>query len=96
MQENVQEHHRTDYATALASSAIAGVSVSLLKPEFVRLPKPGTQCPHSGLCRTTLYALCAEGKVKSVVLRKRGATRGVRLISFDSLMAYLHSLSDSN
>jgi hypothetical protein len=27
--------------------------------------------------------------VKSVVLRKRGALRGIRLISYDSLMRYL-------
>lgn len=31
--------------------------------------------------------------VKSVVLRKRGALRGIRLISFDSLMAHLENLT---
>jgi len=31
--------------------------------------------------------------VKSAVLRRRGNTRGVRLIVYASLMAYLHSLA---
>ena len=31
--------------------------------------------------------------VKSVVLRKRGALRGIRLISYDSLMRYLAELA---
>jgi hypothetical protein len=31
--------------------------------------------------------------VKSVVLRKRGALRGIRLINYDSLMQYLAELA---
>jgi hypothetical protein len=31
--------------------------------------------------------------VKSVVLRKRGALRGIRLINYDSLMPYLAELA---
>ena len=31
--------------------------------------------------------------VESKLLRKRGATRGIRLICYDSLIAYLNSLT---
>lgn len=34
--------------------------------------------------------------VKSKVLRKRGATTGIRLIVFDSLMQYLHAAPDGD
>jgi hypothetical protein len=69
------------------------------KPEFVRLPSPRGRCPLTGLSRTSLCELTVPSPVndnrppvKSVVIRKRGATRGIRLISYDSLMAYLNGL----
>ena len=67
-----------------------------MRPEFLRLPKPGTLCPLTGLGRSYLNSLIlptdANGHrppVASVCLRQRGAKRGVRLISWDSLSAYL-------
>lgn len=72
------------------------------KPEFIRLPKTGERCPYTGLSRTELNGLVLEDKktgkrppVASVSLRKRGAVRGTRLINFDSLIGYLHSLGKS-
>ena len=69
-------------------------------PEWLRLPPPGRRCPHTGLSRTTLCELTMPSPtnenrppVKSVVIRKRGALRGIRLISYDSLMKHLESLS---
>jgi hypothetical protein len=69
------------------------------KPEWLRLPAPGNRCPFTGLSRSTLNELTIPGPtngglppVKSVVLRKRGAIRGIRLINFDSLMDYISSL----
>lgn len=70
------------------------------RPEWIRLPPPKVKCPFTGLSRSTLYQLVghieANGfrpPVKSVVIRKRGAARGIRLISYDSLMAYLASVN---
>jgi len=62
-------------------------------PEFLRLPKVGERCPVSGLCRSSLNALILgpNPPVKSVVLRKRCAVRGVRLIVTSSLLGYLYS-----
>lgn len=71
-----------------------------VRPEWVRLPSPKGRCPYTGLSRSTLCELsvpCEANSgvppVKSVVLRKRGAVRGIRLLSYDSLMTYLAGLS---
>ena len=71
-----------------------------IKPEWLRLPAPGARCRFTGLSRSTLNELTIPGPatdgvppVKSVVLRKRGATRGIRLINYDSLMSYLSALA---
>ena len=73
------------------------------RPEWLRLPQPGQRCRFTGLSRSNLNELCIDGPVncyrapvKSVVLKKRGAMRGIRLISYDSLMAHLESLADKN
>jgi len=65
-----------------------------VKPEFIRLPRPGQQCPYSGLSRSKMNELILGDRpvVRSVCLRKRGQIRGTRLIDYDSLMNYLHSL----
>jgi len=68
-------------------------------PIWIRLPKPGKRCPHCELSRTSLCELVIPSAandwkppVASTVLRRRGATRGIRLISYESLMDYLDSL----
>lgn len=72
-----------------------------LKPEFLRLPKSGSRCPYTGLSRSKYNEICLPSAkqpvppVKSISMRQRGQVKGVRLIVFDSLMAYLHSLADN-
>jgi hypothetical protein len=77
--------------------AAAGVVIGA-KPEFLRLPKSGTLCPHSGLSRSKLNELvlpCAANGFKppvaSISLRNRGQVKAVRLVVYDSLMTYLRS-----
>lgn len=77
----------------------AAAPTEMTKPEWLRLPAPGARCRFTGLSRSTLNELTIPGPandgfppVKSVVLRKRGALRGIRLISYDSLMQYLNTL----
>jgi hypothetical protein len=62
--------------------------------EWIRLPKPPARL--FGLTRSTLNELIlpceANGNrppVKSVVIKKRHAIRGIRLIKRESLLAYL-------
>ena len=85
---------------ATLSAPLAVALSETTKPEWVRLPAPGNRCRFTGLSRSTLNELAIAGPandgvppVKSVVLRKRGALRGIRLISYDSLMGYLATLS---
>jgi hypothetical protein len=48
-----------------------------------------------GLKRSMLYELDARGLIKGVSLRKRGATKGKRLWSCDSIRAYIASQMDA-
>jgi hypothetical protein len=68
-------------------------------PRFIRLPRTGDACPHSGLSRTALDLLsrpqAANGfhpPVESKVLLQTGQKKGIRLISYASLMKYLDKL----
>jgi hypothetical protein len=59
-----------------------------LKPEWVR-PAQATQI--FGIGRTKIYELIADGKIKSASIKARGATKGTRLISYDSLSTFINS-----
>lgn len=69
------------------------------KPEWIRMPKGREKCKYTGLSRSFLYTLVTPSKengykppIKSISLRRRGMQKGVRLISYDSLMQYLRGL----
>ena len=59
------------------------------QPEFIRLPPPRGRCPYTGLSRTSLQERLPF--VKHVRLRKSGSSRGIVLIHYASLLAYLRS-----
>lgn len=85
--------HAAPYTTApVALPASAAVPI---KPEFIRLPRPGTLCPWTGLSRSKMWEVLLSGKVKTVCLRRPGAAKGARLIHLESLLAYLHSLAET-
>ncbi len=101
----ILENNTTDGGKKTVKQEVAAMTVSASnnRPEWIRLPQPSRRCPHTGLSRSTLNELTIPGPandsrppVKSVVLKKRGAVRGIRLISYDSLMAYLESLAPQN
>jgi len=64
--------------------------------EYIRLPRSGERCPRTGLYRGSYCDLifCDPPRIKSVVVKKPGATRGVRLVHWPSLKAYLHDLME--
>ena len=71
----------------------------IAQPVYIRLPKPGARDALTGLSRGTLAELTVACKandwkppVKSAVIRKRGAQRGIRLIGYESLLHHLRSL----
>jgi len=47
---------------------------------------------YFGICKSTLYRLADEGKVRSSSLRERGKLRGKRLFSMDAIAAYIESM----
>lgn len=57
-------------------------------PEWLRMDKAASL---SGLSRSLLYELIADGSIKTACIRRRNAQRGTRLISSDSLMAFIES-----
>lgn len=66
--------------------------------EFMRLPPSGKTDPIFGLKRSFLNSLilpCSDNNwrppVKSIVLRRKRARKGVRLIEIASLRAYIRS-----
>jgi hypothetical protein len=84
-------------------SIIKQDSEDVTEPEFIRLPRNNRRCPYTGLSRSTLNGLILATKengfkptVRSLVLKKRGAIRGVRLIVYASLIDYLRSLDEQN
>jgi hypothetical protein len=69
--------------------------------EWFRLPQPGTKLVRHGLARGTLNELPLPSEendykppVRSVLTKKRGAVRGIRLIHRLSLDAYLARLAE--
>jgi hypothetical protein len=71
-------------------------------PVFIRMPRYGQKCPHTGLTRSALDLLTRpqpannfRPAVKSRLMRQTGASgRTIRLIDFDSLVRHLNSLPD--
>jgi hypothetical protein len=44
-----------------------------------------------GICKSTLYRLADEGKIRTSSLRERGKLRGKRLFSLDSIASLIES-----
>jgi hypothetical protein len=84
-----------DQSAGEAAKDIAINSQALTqRPEWIRLPKEGSTCPFSGLSRSYLADLVRRREVPSKALRRPGAVRGVRLICYAGLMAYIRNTGE--
>jgi hypothetical protein len=63
----------------------------LSRPIWVRAPRGGTTEYFTSLSRGKMYALEAAGLVKTASLKPKGAVRGVKLFSLQSLLSYVES-----
>ena len=63
-----------------------------LKPEWLRIPEA---VRVFGMSRSALYELIKDNKIKSTALRKRGALRGIRIVSYDSLAEYIEDAASA-
>lgn len=59
-----------------------------IRPEFFRLPTDGVD-PYFGLSRAYYYSLDKTGQVLLVRLRQRGSLKGVTLINYEAMSAFL-------
>ncbi len=95
-ESNLHHRQRTTSAIPSTSRPNACTAHPSHQPEFIRLPRAGSRCPWTSLSRASLNTLVLgrDAPVKSVVLRQRGANRGVRLISLESLLEHLHGQAE--
>jgi hypothetical protein len=63
-------------------------TATALPQEWLRISEA---VQYSRLSKPTLYNLINRGLIKSVSLRERGQIKGTRLVSYDSLRAFLES-----
>ena len=95
---NIHQNPINSGSNTIENTSGGNTATATNKPEWIRLPQPGSKCQFTGLSRSTLNELAVSSvandynpKVASTLLRKRGAMRGIRLINYDSLMAFLNS-----
>ena len=62
-------------------------------PEFFRLPKSGSD-PHFGLGRSYYYEGEKNGFWTLVRIRQRGKLRGVTLVPYDAIAAFIRKQSN--
>ena len=67
-------------------------SVRVIEPHWLKIP---ASVVYSSLSRSKIYEAIATGEVRSVCLRDKNKTRGVRLISRPSLDAYLSKFENT-
>ncbi len=81
-------------ALAEAMREVLGVTeTAATLPPFLRLPRSGERCPVSGFSRSFLNCLILGGapEVESIVIRKPGKVRGIRLVSTESLLDFIRA-----
>ena len=66
-------------------------SVAQLRPEFFRLPSSGGGDPYFGFRRSFYYAGEQRGYWKLARIRERGKLRGVTLVPYDAVAAFVRS-----
>jgi len=76
----------TDFPQTSATSA---------RPEFFRLPSSGNGDPFFGFSRTYYYEGEARGYWRLVRIRERGKLRGVTLVPYDAVAAFVRSQMES-
>jgi hypothetical protein len=69
---------------------VAHESTALL-PRWLRMP---VATHYSGISRSKLYELFAEGQIRAASVHSKGSKKGIRLIDRLSLDAYLERQGD--
>jgi hypothetical protein len=64
------------------------------RPEFFRLPRPGVGDPHFGFSRAFYYAGEERGWWKLVRICDQGKERGVTLIPYSQIAAFVRETAE--
>jgi hypothetical protein len=80
--------------TTSAPAVVPVLAHYQVEPEFYAMPGPGQTENYSGLRRGALYALWHDGEIQTISVRRKGRSRGRRLIVGDSLRSYLRKLRE--
>ena len=88
---NVIETGERPAKTVTPSEAAAS---SASRPEFYRLPKSGGD-PHFGFTRSLYYEGEKRGYWKLIRIRERGKLRGVTLVPYDAVSAFIRKQINS-
>ncbi len=81
--------------SALREAAVRRASAQFSpRPEFFRLPVRGGD-PYYGLTRSFYYEGEKRGYWRLVRLRDRGRQRGVTLVSFDAVAAFVRAQQEA-
>lgn len=75
----------------LTVSTDKGGLLSAGRPEFFRLPSGGGGDPYFGFTRTFYYTGEQRGYWRLVRIRERGKLRGVTLVPYDAVAAFVRS-----
>jgi hypothetical protein len=70
-------------------ATITTTEPAVTRPEYYRLPKPGNADPYFGFSRSFYYTLEARNKLKLVRIRDDGKERGVTLVPFAAVAAFV-------
>jgi hypothetical protein len=81
-------------ATSIAPRSEGADRPSERPPEFFRLPKSGGD-PYFGLGRSYYYEGEKRGYWKLARIRDRGKLRGVTLVPYDSIAAFVRSTMEA-
>jgi hypothetical protein len=72
----------------MSPQAQAPAIIEKPNPEWLRIAEA---CEFARVSKPVIYDWMNKGWIKNVSLRQRGQIKGVRLVSFDSLRAFLES-----
>jgi hypothetical protein len=72
----------------------ANVEAPPTRPEYFRLPQRGGD-PHFGFSRSFYYELEKRGHVKLIHIRDEGKQRGVTLIPYEKVAAFVQAQAEA-
>ena len=75
--------------TEKTTQPITAMATPVTRPEFFRLPRTTENDPFFGFSRSYYYFGEREGFWRLVRLRTRGKTRGVTLVPYDQVAAFV-------